>query len=46
MLESGKMPPKEATLFPTDAERAAALDWIRSVAQAPTRTRTPASRGA
>ncbi len=30
MVESGKMPPKEATLFPTDAERAAATTWIRS----------------
>ena len=30
MLESGKMPPKEATLFPTDAERTAALGWIRT----------------
>jgi len=30
MLESGKMPPKEATLFPTDAERTAATKWIRS----------------
>ena len=29
MLESGRMPPKEATLFPTDAERHAALGWIR-----------------
>jgi mono/diheme cytochrome c family protein len=30
MLESGKMPPKEATLFPTDEERAAAASWIRT----------------
>ena len=30
MLESGKMPPKEATLFPTDGERATATSWIRS----------------
>jgi hypothetical protein len=30
MLESGKMPPKEATLFPTDTERTAASAWIRS----------------
>jgi len=30
MLESGKMPPKEATLFPSDAERTAAMQWIRS----------------
>jgi hypothetical protein len=30
MLESGKMPPKEATLFPTDNERAAATSWIRT----------------
>ncbi len=30
MVESGKMPPKEATLFPTDSERAAATTWIRS----------------
>ena len=30
MLASGKMPPKEATLFPTDEERSAALTWIRA----------------
>ncbi|HET7220095.1 MAG TPA: DUF1592 domain-containing protein [Vicinamibacterales bacterium] len=30
MLESGKMPPKEATLFPTDDERNAAAAWIRT----------------
>ena len=30
MLEKGSMPPKEATLFPTDAERAAAAAWIRT----------------
>src|SRR5919108_1044940 len=30
MLESGKMPPKEATLFPTDDERSAAASWIRT----------------
>ena len=30
MIESGKMPPKEATLFPSDAERTAATKWIRS----------------
>jgi mono/diheme cytochrome c family protein len=30
MLESGKMPPKEATLFPTDNERAGATSWIRT----------------
>ncbi len=30
MIESGKMPPKEATLFPSDAERTAATQWIRS----------------
>jgi mono/diheme cytochrome c family protein len=30
MLESGKMPPKEATLFPTDDERAKAAAWIRA----------------
>ena len=30
MLESGKMPPKEATLFPTDDERRAAASWIRA----------------
>src|SRR6185295_7979921 len=30
MLDSGKMPPKEATLFPTDGERAAATSWIRT----------------
>jgi mono/diheme cytochrome c family protein len=30
MIESGKMPPKEATLFPTDNERTAASAWIRS----------------
>ena len=29
MLDSGKMPPKEATLFPTDSERSAATAWIR-----------------
>src|SRR5262245_37204459 len=29
MLDSGKMPPKEATLFPTDTERSAATAWIR-----------------
>ena len=30
MLESGKMPPKEATVFPTDDERNAAAAWIRT----------------
>jgi hypothetical protein len=30
MLESRKMPPDEATLFPTDDERAAAASWIRT----------------
>jgi hypothetical protein len=30
MLESGKMPPKEATLFPTEDERTAAARWIRT----------------
>jgi hypothetical protein len=30
MLDNGKMPPKEATLFPTDAERSAASAWIRT----------------
>ncbi len=31
MLESGKMPPpEEATLFPTDDERKAAVGWIRT----------------
>jgi len=30
MLEKGSMPPKEATLFPSDAERAAATGWIRT----------------
>ena len=30
MLESGKMPPKEATLFPTDTERTSAAAWIRT----------------
>jgi mono/diheme cytochrome c family protein len=30
MLESGAMPPKEATLFPSDEERAAGLAWIRT----------------
>jgi hypothetical protein len=29
-LESGAMPPKEATLFPSDGERASAVGWIRS----------------
>jgi Protein of unknown function (DUF1592)/Protein of unknown function (DUF1588)/Protein of unknown function (DUF1587)/Protein of unknown function (DUF1595)/Protein of unknown function (DUF1585)/Planctomycete cytochrome C len=30
MIESGKMPPDEATLFPSNDERAAAMTWIRS----------------
>ena len=30
MLETGSMPPEEATLFPSDAERAAATTWIRT----------------
>jgi hypothetical protein len=30
MLDGGLMPPSEATHFPTDAERASALAWIRS----------------
>ena len=30
MLDSGLMPPSEASHFPEDAERAAALAWIRS----------------
>jgi len=29
-LESGEMPPKEATLFPSDDERAAAAKWVRA----------------
>jgi hypothetical protein len=29
MIESGRMPPKEATVFPTDAERSAAASWIK-----------------
>jgi hypothetical protein len=29
-LESGEMPPKEATLFPSDDERAAAAKWVRT----------------
>ncbi len=29
MLDSGLMPPSEASAFPSDAERAAALGWIR-----------------
>jgi mono/diheme cytochrome c family protein len=34
MLESGMMPPLEATEQPTDAERAAAAGWIRSALKA------------
>ncbi len=30
MLEEGLMPPPEATHFPTDAERSAAVGWIRT----------------
>ena len=30
VLESGRMPPDEATLFPSDAERKTAATWIRS----------------
>ena len=30
MLETVEMPPKEATLFPTVQERAAAVAWVRS----------------
>jgi mono/diheme cytochrome c family protein len=30
VLESGRMPPDEATLFPNDAERKTAATWIRS----------------
>ena len=30
MLETGAMPPEEATLFPNDQERTAAVSWIRS----------------
>jgi Protein of unknown function (DUF1592)/Protein of unknown function (DUF1588)/Protein of unknown function (DUF1587)/Protein of unknown function (DUF1595)/Protein of unknown function (DUF1585) len=30
MLETGAMPPLEASAFPLDAERAAAVSWIRS----------------
>ena len=30
MLETGKMPPNEATIFPTDDERAATAAWIRA----------------
>jgi hypothetical protein len=33
-LESGEMPPKEATLFPSDDERAAAAKWIRTTLRA------------
>jgi hypothetical protein len=34
MLESGAMPPKEATLFPSDAERSAGLAWIGTALKA------------
>ncbi len=30
MLDSGMMPPDEASAFPTDAERAAAAEWVRA----------------
>jgi len=30
VLESGRMPPDEATLFPTDTERKTAATWVRS----------------
>lgn len=30
MLEAGLMPPAEATQFPSDAERSAAIGWIRA----------------
>ena len=34
MLDEGLMPPSEASAFPTDAERAAAIQWVRSSLEA------------